>query len=291
MVKLYKEELESAWNKYNKQYDKVISAIEDEAELQNIEQHYITTEKTYINGHVMYDTFLEEASRPITAEHQAELSGNDLSTYLQQHKLIMEKMNALTVNSRPAQVQSAIKLPKITLKPFFGSYEEWPSFYDLFKHSVVGNTSLSDAEKLQYLKGMVQGHAEELIRNITISDANFAVAWNLLQTRYECKSAIIQTQITRIMTLPDVDSVTSHGIRELSDKADGILRALEALGNYASSRDVILIHILLKKVDQPIREAWAMTTKRNNLEEPKVNDFMKFLQTQAEVLEMSSTSN
>ncbi|XP_072934991.1 uncharacterized protein [Epargyreus clarus] len=53
-----------------------------------------------------------------------------------------------------------VRLPRIELPTYSGKYEEWPTFQDLFVSLVHNNTSLSDVQKLHYLKCSVAGEAE-----------------------------------------------------------------------------------------------------------------------------------
>ena len=70
------------------------------------------------------------------------------------------------------QVASA-KLPKLNLPTFKGDYENWLSFHDLFKSSVHDNRSLTDSQRLQYLKASLQGDAVKLSTSLAITDANY----------------------------------------------------------------------------------------------------------------------
>ena len=49
-------------------------------------------------------------------------------------------------------LSSKLKLPKLQLPTFTGSYTDWTSFFDLFKAAVDSNTQLTNCEKLNYLK-------------------------------------------------------------------------------------------------------------------------------------------
>ena len=64
-----------------------------------------------------------------------------------------KKRTAARTNSSPQSSYSpsstsSLKLPKLQLPSFSGSYTEWNSFRDLFNASVDSNTQLSNSEKL-----------------------------------------------------------------------------------------------------------------------------------------------
>ncbi|GFY53663.1 DUF1758 domain-containing protein [Trichonephila inaurata madagascariensis] len=48
-----------------------------------------------------------------------------------------------------------VKLPTLSLPIFSGVTEEWLAFSDLFEAAVSNNQNLTEAQKLQYLKGSV----------------------------------------------------------------------------------------------------------------------------------------
>jgi len=96
-------------------------------------------------------------------------------------------------NSAVAEHFSNIKLPKLELSKFFGNYEEWFPFFDAFNSLIHVNASLSNVQRLQYLRSSVTGDAAKIISALEISGANYEVAWNLLRERYDNKRLIVQS--------------------------------------------------------------------------------------------------
>ena len=91
---------------------------------------------------------------------------------------------------------SKLKLPKLQLLSFTGSYTDWMSFADLFRASVDSNNHLSNSEKSNYLKACVKGEAVKLISSVTITDYNYEIAWELVHERYENNKSIVQSPFT-----------------------------------------------------------------------------------------------
>jgi len=93
-------------------------------------------------------------------------------TYLQQRGVLAQYIEQLTTAAsfggplQRSRVESSLNmmLPRIKLPQFSGVYEEWPTSRDLFL-SVVGNSaSISNVEKLYYLRSCVLGPVETLIK-------------------------------------------------------------------------------------------------------------------------------
>ena len=145
------------------------------------------------------------------AEIELLIDGDDLANELEQQtefhvsaSVTIARLSALIENykkerDRPPRefstdsspsssvTSSRLKLPKLQLPTFTGSYTDWMGFFDLFKASVDSNTHLSNSEKLNYLKACVKGEAARLISSISITDANYSIAFALLKDRYENK--------------------------------------------------------------------------------------------------------
>lgn len=69
-----------------------------------------------------------------------------------------------------------LQLPRITLPKFSGKLTEWENFRGVFESLIASNDSLSNTQKLHYLKASVTGDAARLISNLQISDSNYDAA-------------------------------------------------------------------------------------------------------------------
>ena len=94
------------------------------------------------------------------------------------------------------------KLPRIPLHTFSGKYEDWESFCDLFTTLVHDQPRISESTKLQYLKLCVTGTAADLIKDVTITNANYASTWEALKSRYHNPRLIINKHLSALMELP-----------------------------------------------------------------------------------------
>ncbi|XP_014483192.1 PREDICTED: uncharacterized protein LOC106748827 [Dinoponera quadriceps] len=86
------------------------------------------------------------------------------------------------INSNSSAISNcnvmSIPLPRIELSKFLGLYSEWISFRDLFESLVGTNDNLTNAQCLHYLKTSLTGYTRLVINNITVTDSNYAIAWN-----------------------------------------------------------------------------------------------------------------
>ena len=63
-------------------------------------------------------------------------------------------------------------------------YDQGLPFLDSFDGAVHSNASLSDVQKLHYLKGALKDEPFRLLSHLTITNANYSVARELLKDRY-----------------------------------------------------------------------------------------------------------
>ena len=102
--------------------------------------------------------------------------------------------------------------PKIEIPVFSGSYQQWTSFKDLFAETIHTNPSLSNAQKMQFLKSKVKGEAEKLIQHLTISSNNYETAWGILEHRFNNKKLIFSSHLNTPLSVPSTQYLSSVSI-------------------------------------------------------------------------------
>ena len=165
-----------------------------------------------------------------------------------------KKRTAARTNSSPRSSSSpsstsSLKLPKLQLPSFSGSYTECNSFRDLFNASVDSNTQLSNSEKLNYLRACVKGDAAKLISSLTITDANYSIAERLLTDRYENKRSIVNAHLKAIWSQPSIKTESGSALRKLLETTNENLRALQEQVQGTEYWDPLLVFWLCDKMD------------------------------------------
>ncbi|GFY14212.1 uncharacterized protein TNCV_3614011 [Trichonephila clavipes] len=139
-----------------------------------------------------------------------EMEMHDLFSKLDTLKIILkEEMKKLVNDNITNACQNIVninvnnlKLPRRELPAFTSNYIDWTSFRDLFLASVGNNSTLSDSQKLQYLKLSVKGESATLLQSIQITNDNYKKAWNALTERYENESEIINAALIKLVSQP-----------------------------------------------------------------------------------------
>nr|XP_034194809.1 uncharacterized protein LOC117611030 [Osmia lignaria] len=180
-------------------------------------------------------------------------------------------------------------LPKIQLPSFAGSYTEWRPFADLFSTLVGDCSDLEPVEKMFYLKASLTGEASRFISSIPVSGDAFAAAWDTLTRRYENRRLLISAQVERLVNGTPLPPKSSQAVNGLLSEAKEALDALKGLHVPVEHWDVILVHLLVRRLDPLTREAWENHLGQKE-EHPTWKDLQAFLTGRArarETLELS----
>lgn len=210
-------------------------------------------------------------------------------------RLMRPKINAPLVQNNDSTLNqtfaanptSDYKLPRLSLPTFSGNPREWQSFYDIFRATVHDNTSLSPAQKFQYLKGQLKGTAERLVRHFRVDDANYIEAFQKLVKRYDRKRHIVNEFIDYFMKQPSIKRPDANSIGQLYDISDEVVRGLKALGPHAETRDCWLVYLIEHKLDETTLQLWRQESSENDF--PTFPEFLEFLSKRINSLEGSSS--
>ncbi len=158
------------------------------------------------------------------------------------------------VEPEPSSVSSKVKLPRLTLQPFDGELTTWTPFWDSFKAAVHDNRALSDIDKFNYLRGLLQRTALEAISGLSLTAANYLEAVAILEKRFGNKPQIVAKHMD---VLIHVDAVTSthnvKGLRRLYDLVESNVRSLRSLGVESASYGSLLASVLITKIPQELQ--------------------------------------
>ena len=127
----------------------------------------------------------------------------------------------------PAPGANKIKLPKLSIAPFEGSYVKWLTFWDSYESAVHNNPELSDVNKFTYLQPLLQKEAKDSIAGLALTSANYQAAIEILKKRFGDSAQITAKHMEELM---GIDAVTSNhnlpALRHLYDTIEVHVRGL-----------------------------------------------------------------
>ena len=94
------------------------------------------------------------------------------------------------------------RLPKLSLPTFRGDVTRWVSFWDSYKSAIHSNSQLSKIDKFNYLQGLLEGAAARSIKRLTLTDANYDSAIELLQKRFGRPKQIVAAHMDELIKIP-----------------------------------------------------------------------------------------
>ncbi|XP_069107368.1 uncharacterized protein [Argopecten irradians] len=155
------------------------------------------------------------------------------------------------------------KLPKLDLPKFSGNILEWHSFWDSFESSVHCNPSLSDVQKFNYLKSLLQNEALQTVTGFALTNTNYNKAICLLQERFGQEYKIRSAHMQALLEVPTPRN-TPESMRMFYDRTEILIRGLESLGQDQDNYGCLLIPVILNKLPGEIRKNLTREHGMNN---------------------------
>ncbi|GFW03681.1 integrase catalytic domain-containing protein [Trichonephila clavipes] len=180
---------------------------------------------------LQYETRLTE----IFSELSTHESDESFDIYMKYKDILFNWVFDLEQKSQVEEVNSSIQvkssvgnLPKLEVPHFYGNCENWISFKDLFKSSILDNKSISDLEKLQYLQASVHGDAAKLIRDFAISVDNLKNCWDILCSRQRWELSLENNKIPTLEEFRVFIEREARGLNELKFLKPDIVKPLNS---------------------------------------------------------------
>ena len=184
---------------------------------------------------------------------------------------------------------ATVKLPKLTIQPFKGDLTTWTTFWDSYKAAIHDNASLSDIDKFNYLRSLLQGSALDAVSGLTLTAANYKEGISVLERRFGNKQQIVAKHMDILL---NVDPVTSShnlkGLRHLCDTIESQVRGLKSLGVSADSYGSLLSSVLLNKLPQELR---LILSRGVGDDEWKLDRLMELLEEEVQARERATASS
>lgn len=129
-------------------------------------------------------------------------------------------------------------------------------------------------QRLHYLKSSVIGEASTILKNISVTDANYNTAWSELKQRYESKRLIVAAHLRSILDLNPMKSESASELKRVYDTINDALHALKNLERKVD--DDFVVAIAERKLDVHTLQEWNFHLG-NTVEPPLFLEMSKFL--------------
>ena len=138
-----------------------------------------------------------------------------------------------------------------------GDRKTWQTFWDSFSSPVHRNASLTNVDKFNYLRSLLDGLAHDLnsLTGLPLTQLNYKEATEILTERFGNKQIIvISSHMEALLKLQPVDTMPNvKGIRGALDNLGIQARGLHALGIDSAQYGALLIPIFMEKLPEELR--------------------------------------
>lgn len=167
----------------------------------------------------------------------------------------------------PTTTTDRVKLPKISLPHFRGDLLRWTAFWDSFESAVHSNDRLSEIDKFNYLRSLLEGTAYDAVAGLALSASNYEQAVEILKKRFGNKQLIVSKHMETLLSFSAI-TADNHlrDLRRLFDQAEANIRSLRALGVEPESYGTMLSSVLLSKLPPELRLIVSRKVPADNLD-------------------------
>jgi len=178
-----------------------------------------------------------------------------------------------------------VRLPKITLPRFKGEMTKFTPFWDVFESNIHNNVTLSTVDKFTYFKSCLEGEAARAVEGISVTDANYNIAIDIIKQRYGNKQQLISAHMDELLKLPSCNEKLSQ-LKYVYDKINVHVRGLNALGVDSDKYGSLLIPIIMSRIPREISVQVARIVAK---EVWNIEDVLEVLRAEVEAREMSES--
>ena len=126
------------------------------------------------------------------------------------------------------------RLPKLSIPTFTGDPLNWQSFWDCFDSAVNSNPTLSNVQKLSYLRAQLQGDASRVVAGFPLTNTSYSQSIALLTDRFGQPYKIVNAHLQALLHLLS-PSNTLASLQGFHDSVEGHIRSLTSLGKSVDS--------------------------------------------------------
>ena len=173
-------------------------------------------------------------------------------------------------------MSSSLKLPEVRIPTFDGALEDWQSLYDFFSSTIDQNEHLTPVQKFYHLRSALTGWAARSIQSLAITEANYAIAIDVLKEKFDCHRQICMSHWNLIFDYPKITKETPEAIDDCIETVKVNLQALEKLGDPVTS-NAVLLKLFTSKLPSAIVRKWQRTLPDKKL--PSYTHLVDFLKS------------
>ena len=170
------------------------------------------------------------------------------------------------------------------IKPFHGTYKEWPSWIGSFLET-VDSQPLSDTDKNNILRNCLKGPAKDVAAAFQDLGSTYKTLLEALKKKYDKPLDIMSDLVEELVEFPPCSKDVAKNLKKLTNTLKNCLSVFEIYGCEASKHPEVIVPIVRSKFPSKIRGAWSKATREYRLEDQKdlMEKFIDFLDEQCTI--------
>ncbi|XP_055522773.1 uncharacterized protein LOC129716955 [Wyeomyia smithii] len=182
-----------------------------------------------------------------------------------------------------ASFASVVRLPELKIPEFDGNPANWAGFHDLFLAIIHDHATLSNIQKLHYLRASLKCDAARIICTLPTDATSYPFAWSMICERYEDKVMLIKQHISALFSTTPVRKESAEELLDLADEFEKHVKILDSLETKAQHWDSVLVELLFSRMDNHTQRLWE--NQRDKTKRPTYEDLLKFVHEHSRTLQ------
>ena len=175
-------------------------------------------------------------------EKQETLLARQREQELEFEKLKLEQKAKVQLAEQAAAAKSAtktsVKMPKLIITKYDGTYEKWLSFWNKFE-AEIDSSDLPAVTKFAHLKELLESNVCESIDGLPFNSEGYERAKNILISNYGKTSEIVRAYIDNLNALPVITGSQPSRIHKFCQTLNYNVQSLETLGKLSSCLSMV----------------------------------------------------
>nr|XP_041632248.1 uncharacterized protein LOC121502617 [Drosophila kikkawai] len=173
----------------------------------------------------------------------------------------LDRLEAETPKLQPlpsgaADPEVRLNMPQMSVPKFSGACVDWPGYYDAFTSLIHNNNNLSNVQRLHFLKESLPVGRDNDIRQMQLTETNYAVAWGMMIKRYNNPRLVFSHHMNAIYALPRLQKDNTDSIRSMLSTVNVCLAAFRRVQALDGERQHWLAHYIAAKLPKETHNAW-----------------------------------
>ena len=178
-----------------------------------------------------------------------------------------EKSSSIASGSMSSNGLS-VKLPKLNISHFNGTYEDWPRFWNQFVE-IIDKTAMPGVMKFAYLKSFLDPKVKKSVEGLPFTNEGYNRAPSILLDKHGKDAEIIKAYTQHIFDLPTIPNQDVYQIHEFCDKLTFLVQSLQTMGKLEQVNGYVAMTLdkfILGKLHlwQVNRSAATLDAKKSN---------------------------